>query len=384
MKAVDGITLNGRFFSRQWILHHFENLRSPEFTPDEILTLTFCGQWLSGQTSFTVQTSGSTGPAKPVRIERAQMALSARLTGQALDLKRGDRALVCLSPAHIGGIMMLVRGFELSLHLTVVEPSSNPFERLEEFDQDLRVSLDFTAMVPLQLQQVLDSKKKYRNLLNQMKAILIGGAPISVALLQQLLAVKAPVYHTFGMTETVSHIALRPLNGAAASDAFRPLPGVKVGTDHRGCLTIESAITGGKRVVTNDLVEILQDHRFVWLGRVDNVINSGGIKVQAEKVEKALEEVLLELGKEWDYKRAFFIGPLPHANLGEEVIAFFEGARFPSDRQKRIRALLSSKLSKYEVPRRFCFVDSFLRTENGKIDRRATLLNISVVGRDYE
>lgn len=376
MNSLQGLTLNGKYYSKKWILDYHKSLESRQLTQNEITTLWFCGQWLSGVQEFTVETSGSTGAPKSIHLNRSQMALSARMTGQALRLKQGNRALVCLSPAYIGGLMMLVRSFELNLEPTVVEPTSNPFQSLKlEQRPEIETSqhFDFTALVPIQLQTALSSGARYISLLNRMKAILVGGASISRALLEELQIVEAPIYHTFGMTETVSHIALRRLNGAEASETFKPLPGVEVGADQRGCLTIKSPVTNNERIVTNDLVKIKPDNSFIWLGRIDNVINTGGIKVQAEKVESALEEALHEINGTLNSNREFFVGPLPDEKYGQVVAAIFEGPEFSSETKNRLLETLSGKLSKYEIPKRFCFIDSFIRTSNGKTDRRANL-----------
>ena len=192
--------------------------------------------WLAQ--TFTLRTSGSTGQPKPILLTRAQMITSAHWTGRASGLQPGDRALVCLSVTYIAGMMMLVRGFELGLHLTVMAPVSRPlaaFTPTEHFD--------FTAMVPLQLYETLHGNAPERTILDAMKAVLIGGAPVSLSLEEQLQQVQTPLYHTYGMTETVSHIALRRLNGPQRSDRFVPFAEVCLDVDTRGCLTITSALT---------------------------------------------------------------------------------------------------------------------------------------------
>lgn len=376
MSLFQGLILNGKYYSKQWILQNYRNFGSEQFTEHELRTLEFCGRWLSGAQEFVVQTSGSTGKPKPIRLSRSQMSLSARMTGQVLKLNQGDKAFVCLSPAYIGGIMMLVRGFVLDLELTIVEPSRNPFDSLELENHPVEniEHFDFTALVPLQLQAILSSGPEYISLLNRMKAILVGGAPVSTALLKQLQIIESSIYQTFGMTETASHIALRRLNGAEVSQSFEVLTGVKIGKDARGCLTIKSPVTKNQRIATNDLVEIKSDNRFIWLGRLDNIINTGGVKVQAEKVERAIEHALNEIDDGMFVNRDFFVGPLPDENYGQIVAAVFEGPEFSTETKNKLLKILSNKLSKYEIPKRFCFVNSFVRASNGKIDRRKNLL----------
>lgn len=353
--------------------------RDDDLSPYEQNVLQFCRQWLQGQESFTINTSGSTGKPKAITITRKQMIASARMTGQALGLQAGDKALVCLSTEYIAGMMMLVRGFTLGLELTIVTPSSNP---LTDFPADER--FDFTALVPLQLQQILTDTPDKLPILNGMKAILVGGAPVSASLQAQLQRVRAPIYHTYGMTETVTHIALRRLNGPQASSAFTPLPGVEIGRDKRGCLAIEpvlsavevSVVTGGQRLRTNDLVDLNPDGSFVWRGRIDNTINSGGVKVQVETVEAALGRALLRVAGGRYAQRRFFVGPMEYLRLGQAVVAVIEGAAFSTVELREMKQLLQGSLDKYEVPRRFYFLPRLAETSSGKLDRISDLKHL--------
>jgi O-succinylbenzoic acid--CoA ligase len=351
-------------------------------SPYERQVLQFAQQWLSGQETFTVQTSGSTGKPKSVLITRMQMVTSARLTGQAVGLQPGDQALVCVSVAYIAGMMMLVRGFELGLHLTIVDPVSQP---LAPFPSATR--FDFTAMIPLQLQETLQGAPHERAILDGMKGILIGGAPVSQMLEERLQCITAPLYHTYGMTETVSHIALRRLNGPQRSACYVPFDGVRLGQDERGCLTITSALSRGETLQTNDLVELYANGSFRWLGRIDNVINSGGIKVQIEKVEIALEAWLARYQEGRYADRRFFVGALPDSRLGEMVIAAIEGEPFGGgetlspEMTATIRHMLQHVLTPYEIPRQWYFIPRFLETPTGKIDRSANLQRLTTLHR---
>jgi len=338
---------------------------------NERATLDFCYQWLSGEPDFTINTSGSTGTPKPIRLTRQQMTASARRTGATLNLRAGQQALVCLPTRYIAGRMMLVRGFVLGLDMTVVEPASDPLATVAP-----DAHFDFTALIPLQLQTLLVGPPHYHAILNRMQAILIGGGPVSPALMAQLQTISAPIYHTYGMTETVSHIALRQLNGPQASTAFRPLLGVQLGVDERNCLNICADVTQDHVVQTNDLVELRADGSFIWLGRWDNVINSGGVKVQVEKVENALEQVLHALDPIGLGARRFFVGPLPDARLGETVTVVLEGTPLPAPQEEAIRQRLGQVVDRYEIPRRFCYLPHLAETPTGKIDRKANLAQI--------
>ncbi len=370
--TLSGITLNDKVYT-------VDEIRDGQFvTADATLTenarntLKFCQQWLTGQREFLVNTSGSTGKPKQITLTRQQMEISARLTGNTLGLHAGQRALVCLPTRYIAGRMMLVRGFVLGMALTVVEPASDPLATLPA-----GATFDFTALIPLQLQTLLDGPPVRQTMLNYMSAILVGGGPVSVAQHQQLQSVTAPIYHTYGMTETVTHIALRRLNGPDASPAFSPLKGVQLGMDERRCLTIKSAVTQGGILHTNDSVELRADGSFLWLGRWDNVINTGGVKVQVEKVERVLEQVLLQdMGNSGHTNithRRFFIGPLPDTRLGQLVAVIMEGKPLPQVMEKKIHGALGEHLEVYEVPRQFYYQPQFIETPTGKIDRPAIL-----------
>ena len=329
------------------------------------------------QGPVVIDTSGSTGEPKPITISHSQIKTSVQMTADALRLCAGDRALVCLSTESIGGLMMLARGLVLNLDLQVVEPQREP---LKSIPLDTAAPFDFYSFVPLQLQTLLSADLRYIPRLNQAKAILVGGAPISNPLITQAQQISAPIYHTYGMTETVSHIALRRLNGPDASEPFLALKGVKLGQDQRGCLTITSDVTASERITTNDLVELKSKREFIWLGRADNVINTGGIKVQAEVVERAISEALQEVfGLAYPYE-SFFVGPVPDAVYGECIAVIFEGVHPTSDNQEKLKAALSKILQRPEVPKHILSVPNFERARNGKIDRRATLRKAKQIG----
>ncbi|GAB4025486.1 AMP-binding protein [Spirosoma gilvum] len=333
-------------------------------------TLAFCQAWQSGQQEFTLKTSGSTGIPKPIRLTRAQMQASAHLTGQTLGLQAGDPALVCLNIQYVAGTMMLVRGLELGLPMTIIEPTSNP---LEQFDPTNNHFV-FTALVPLQLQTILDTSPEKLPILNGMKAILIGGAATSPALEKALQRITSPVFATYGMTETVSHIALRRLNGPDSTDSFTALDGVTLGTDERDCLHITSAATNFERVQTNDVVELLDSQHFRLLGRADTIINTGGVKVQPESVEKIISHVLSDNGF---LNRVIVVGQTDE-QLGQRVVAVVEQAdAIPSEPFSRAwevaRASIRQQIGRYAVPKDVIIVPKFVETATGKIDRRATV-----------
>lgn len=368
-----GIRLNNRFYSTEQLANWRPEHESRLLTTNEVNTLRFCHQWLIGQEAFIIKSSGSTGEAKSITITRQQMISSARVTGEALKLQRGDRALVCLPTHYIAGKMMLVRGFVLGLEMVIIEPTRNP---LAQFGEE--VTFDFTALVPLQLQRLLDGPPTYQAMLNRMKAILVGGGPVRVALHEQLQSIAAPIYHTYGMTETVTHIALRRLNGPHGSEGFVPLPGAQIGVNEHGCLHVRAPVTQNQLVQTNDRVTLQPDGSFVWLGRLDNVmINNGGIKVQLEKVERAFDRVLQQLEDHTLAKRRFLIAPLPDPEWGQVVSAVIEGSPFAAERETTIGLALSQQLNQYEMPRQFHYLTCLPETPTGKIDRLTTLRQLA-------
>ena len=323
----------------------------------EKVVLDFVKQWLNGQEDFVVHTSGSTGVPKPIVISRERMKASAQLTLQALGIEAGAPALLCIHANYIGGKMMLVRAMEGSLPLRVVEPVANPLLNLSSFQPH------FAALVPLQVQAILADQESVA-ILNRMKAVIIGGAPVLPSLEEQLQEITAPLYSTYGMTETVSHIALRRLNGPARQDYFQVLPQIKIETDTRGCLVISGPVVE-EPVVTNDVVEMVDEEKFRWLGRTDNIINSGGIKVQAERVEAVAAACLSSLG----CSRLLMAGGLPDEKLGQKVVLLIEGAPLAEALFEQLQAQLRQQLPPYWSPKDILFLDAFVKSDNGKIKR---------------
>jgi o-succinylbenzoate---CoA ligase len=325
--------------------------------------LGFCKDWLNNRPSFQIHTSGSTGKPKLISISREQMVTSAQMTGAALGLNKKDHALICLNTDYIAGMMMLVRGFELKLKITIVPPASNP---LKNFPSNS--CFDFAAFVPFQLQTILKDSPESISILNKMKAIIVGGGPVNPELENNIQLINTPVYLTYGMTETVSHIALRRLNGQGKSDLFSCLEGVKIRLDKRNCLEINAAVTNNKWLTTNDRAELIAENKFKWIGRIDNIINSGGIKIQIEALEATIEKIFSSESIE----RRFFISSLPHSELGESIALILEGKK-SEEEGNVILEKLKSALKKFEIPKTIQFVEHFKMTGTEKIDRKGTL-----------
>ncbi|KOS04922.1 O-succinylbenzoic acid--CoA ligase [Flavobacterium akiainvivens] len=305
----------------------------------------FILDWLDGNDFVPMQTSGTTGTPKPIRVSKQAMVQSALATGAYFDLPAGTRALHCLPAQFVAGKMMLVRAILLGWHIDVTAPASRPLD-------NCKGNYDFSALVPLQAEASLSE-------LHRVKKTILGGAKVGPELSRQLQELPVNVYETYGMTETVTHIAAKKVG----QPAFETLPGVTVEADDRNCLVINAPRVADKPVVTNDVVEVLGENRFVWLGRVDNVINSGGIKLHPEQIEEKLAAIL--------NNRRYFITTVPDDVLGNKLVLVIEGEPFT------IATKQFDVLGRYEKPKEIYFVKQFTETGSGKI-RRTETLNIAL------
>ena len=303
-----------------------------------------------------------------MEISRNQMEASAKMTAKALPIQSGDNALVCLNTSYIAGKMMLVRGMVCELNMYVIEPSSNP---LSEIPDDLRI--DFIAVVPLQLEAMINSEELGGNQLNQMKAIMVGGAPVSHKLAERIKELSCPVYSTFGMTETVSHIALKRLNGSEASDYFRVLDNVQIGQDNRSCLTINSILTNNQTIITNDIVNLIDNRTFEWLGRADLMINSGGIKIHPEQLEYQIKSLLSKQNIHHD----LIVAGVPDQSFGERIVLILQVSEILPNTLEFINSTLKNNLSAYHYPKNIYSLPKFVYTPTGKIKRKETIRLIS-------
>ena len=351
----DTMTMNGREITIQSIVNG-----SAAATLDfEQKTFDFVLDWISGRQSFDQKTSGSTGEPKQITITRSQMIASANMSIEALSLKQGYNALLCISPEYIGGKMMLVRSLIAGMKMIATTPSSNPFESLQ---QD--ITIDFAAMVPYQVHEIVRSSLAAK--FQEIKKVIIGGASLDKDTEVKLQGYRCIFYSTYGMTETVSHIALRQLNGKEASDCYQTLPGIKISTDERDCLVIEWDQLP-KRIITNDIVEMVSKDTFRWVGRWDNVINSGGIKVIPEKVERAIQKIFDTL----KIRNAFFVGSVADEGLGSKVALYIEGS-LEDKLIETIKIKMADAIPKMETPKQVILIKFFDLTETGKVNRKST------------
>lgn len=311
----------------------------------------FLADWLDSKDYIKTKTSGTTGKPKTIKIKKQAMVHSAIATGNYFGLKPGDKALHCLPTQFIAGKMMLVRAIILGLQIDVVEPAS-------VLNFNTKKHYTFCAMVPMQLQQNI---KK----ISHIKTLIVGGAPLSFNLKEQIKNLKTKVYATYGMTETITHIAVMPLNhvdddtsNPRVKNIYHTLPNIKISQDERHCLVIEAPqLTKGK-LVTNDVVTLYSNTSFEWLGRIDNVINSGGIKLYPEQIEKKLQSRITN---------RFFVASESDKTLGERLILVLEAAN------NNLPATIFDDLDGYEKPKRVYAVSKFIETTSGKLQRSKTL-----------
>jgi O-succinylbenzoic acid--CoA ligase len=312
--------------------------------------------WLAGQPVFSFQTSGSTGAPRAIEFTRAQVQASIRITREAFALKPGMNALLCLDLATVAGRMMLYRAWETGMSLWVVPPTANPLGGLPH-----NIRIDFAAFVPYQLQAMLQAPDSQK--LQAVRTAIIGGAPVPDTLTPNLATLETRLFATYGMTETLTHVAVRVLNGPDCSDWFTPLPGIKVQLDPRGCLTVEAGHLPSP-IITNDLALLRSDHSFQWLGRYDNVINSGGRKISPEAVEQKIAQIFARHG----IANRFFVAGAPHPLLHQQVTLVVEGTHTQLW-LNRLWPDLCATLLTFERPRALWQVEQFINTASGKINR---------------
>ena len=306
----------------------------------------FIKNWNDESDCIYTDTSGSTGKPKRIEIKKEKMVESASMTCDFLSIKSGEKALLCLSPKTIAGKMMIVRSIIRGLNLFVTDISSTPFESID-------FQVDFIAMVPLQLERTLEL---YSNKLSDVRNCIIGGGDISVRLIDQLIEKGITVYHTFGMTETISHIAMRKVG--FVNESYFQAVGATYFTSEDECLVVHSPLLDYSTIKTNDIVQLIDNKKFIWVGRTDFVINSGGIKIHPEAVEVKISKCI---------DVPFFISDKKDEIFGQIVVLIIE-----SESKFELNNQLQEVLSKYEFPKEVYFIKEFIRTESGKVNRLKT------------
>lgn len=336
--------LNGVSYDRDRLLTFAHELCNSK---EEYLTELgrFLLDWLSDNPEIKLQTSGSTGEPTQLRAPKAMLSASAMTTVKALALQPKQQALLCLPVRHIAGKMMLIRALLAGLWIDVIEPTASPM---------VSKTYDFTAMTPHQLRSSLDH-------LDRFKQIIVGGAPIDDSLRSALKRHASTIYSSYGMTETYSHVALQNLS--AGETHYTAVDHVRFST-HEDALVIHAPHIGIEKLITTDCVDLISSTQFLWKGRSDHVINSGGIKLHPEQIEKALSTII---------SVPFFVFGKPDKRLGQSLSIVFEG-HLPNEIETMVSSL--DTLSKYEKPKDYFVLSQFIRS-NGKILRKQTLKAIN-------
>lgn len=310
----------------------------------------FLDEWHSSADFVWGHTSGSTGAPKPIKLLKHDMEESARLTVDYFGLAAGTTMLLCLSPDYIAGKMMIVRALLSGADLLVVSPSSRPLTSVDE-------RVDFAAMVPAQVVESLCDDAQCGRLA-RLGALIVGGAPLPPVAEERLSDLPVRSYATYGMTETVSHVALRRIGDPTMT--YRALGQITFSADNRDCLVIHTPHFAVKELVTNDVVELIDKYSFRWIGRYDHVINSGGVKVFPERIEQQIASL---------FTRRFFVAACADEKWGECVALAIEGDPLSATDEAALLARIRERVGRYEVPRRLFYLPTFAETSSGKVIR---------------
>ena len=354
MSTFQRITINGGTVEGAAIIESAKRIREEHENADWTRSLEVLLTELVLHTgALAVHTSGTTGEPKRLKLSRRDLIASARLTAESFKLHAGDNALLCLPCEYIAGKMMVVRAFVIGLDLQVMEPRGSVLDQLKTKDR-----FRFAALVPLQLHRAIQEDKS--RVEQQFDTILLGGGPVSEALIEDLQAVSTRVFHTYGSTETVTHIAIRQLNGKDRSSMFTALGDVTLDQDDRGCLIAYTPHLSTKAHITNDVVDLLDNRHFRWLGRYDNVILSGGLKIFPEQLEAKTAGIV-------PYPHYFT--SYPEDKLGQAVMMVVELEQPSEEIVQEVLDKVKDVLTQYELPRRIMARKAFQRTTSGKVIR---------------
>jgi len=307
--------------------------------------------------SITVHTSGSTSEPKQIEHTKTAMMNSARMTCRALELKNGENAFLCLPVNKIAGMMMIVRSMIAGMNLYCTKPSTTPLN-----DLPAALSVAFAAFTPMQLHTGVTNYERFKKA-EQVDKIIIGGEAIGAEVLDLIKRLDNRIYSTFGMTETISHIGLKRLNGKKPDAHYRLLEDITIWVDDRNCLVIEAPLLRQPKLITNDLVQLISATEFDWLGRIDNVINSGGVKIFPEALEQQMQAHI---------ESAFFVGSVPDERTGEKLVLALEMKEIKESDMKELKEIFT-KLGKLHRPKSVLLFNEFIRTGNGKVKRKETL-----------
>lgn len=351
--TVDGARLRDAEIAR-WADELVERHRSGAWATDLRSTLR---ELLAEDGVLNTRTSGTTGLPRSHAFHTADLLASAALTREAFGLKPGDRTLLCLPCEFVGGKMMLVRAMVLGLDLHAIDPRGGVLRNLRTRDR-----FRFAAMVPMQLHTALQHDRA--RVEDQFDTILLGGGPVSAALIDRLQELRTRVFLGYGSTEMLTHVALRALNGDDRSEDYQALGGVRFGLDDRSCLIVRTPHLTVKEHATNDMAELVDERRMRWMGRRDNVILSGGRKIHPERLEAMTAGIVAY---------PHFFAALPDERLGQSVVLVLETGNDKRQAPPEVAEEIKGLLYEHERPHRVVALRDFLRTGSGKVDRAGTL-----------
>ncbi|MES2380854.1 MAG: AMP-binding protein [Bacteroidota bacterium] len=344
-------------------LNDLKTIDTTQLNNNQLKAFFFIEKWYKEE-PFTFHSSGSTGIPKAFTFAKSDVVWSATQTIEYLNLVDDKHHFfICLDIGLVAGAMLLARAILLNADITIVSPSSNPFQAI-----DVNHAYTITSLVPMQIQVIL-AEANGAGILNKFKHILLGGAPIHAQLNAAIQQLDCEVWHTYGMTETLSHIALRNIKRDAE---FHLLPNNFIALDERHCLKIKNIVTQNKWLQTNDIV-IISKQTFMVVGRYDFIINSGGFKVNALKVE---EEILIYLNQQQIQNVVFFISSIPDDLLGQKVVLVIKQGAFAKQLFESLQTALKQVLHPYEVPKEMVEVPRFFYTLSQKLDRNKIMLQI--------
>jgi len=294
-------------------------------------------------------TSGTTGPPKTICFTKQQLIRSARTTCGFFGLTESTTGLLCLPCKYVAGRLMLVRAMVSGMDLVAVSPSLFPLEEISA------QPIHFAAMTPAQVYTCI---RKDLPDFEKIGTVIIGGGEISAGLEEQLRRVDNSLYATYGMTETLTHVAVREI-GESEYKAVDPETVFSVTDDQRLVITIP--YIREEPLETTDIVELKSSASFHWLGRADNVINSGGVKLHPEQIEQKLQSADILSG------RVFYVTSRKNETFGELPVLVVEHIGEPPGHS--FLDILNPLLGKHEQLKAVMFVPQIFRTETGKIIR---------------
>ncbi len=350
---MERLTINHQVFEGKEKIIQFCNkkLTSQKTPPWEKDIYLFLTEFLDQKDFVVVQTSGSTGKPKSITLKKKWMKYSAVQTCNFFNIDSNSQALLCLPAGFIAGKMMIVRALVSGCNLIITQPRANPIENITD-------QIDFTALTPFQLHYSLAFLKEKKHI----KTIIVGGGEISSILEKSVQSLQTQIFATYGMTETSTHIALRRVNGSNPSGDFKLLENTHISIDSRNCLVLENPELFQHKLVTNDIVEIKDENTFRWLGRWDNIINSGGIKLVVEELEQKISFLL---------NQPFHLVGIPDEKLGMACVMVIQTSSLSTSKKMKLLHEISQVVEKYAVPKEVYTLPEFPLTKSGKVDRLA-------------